>query len=63
VGEHNKILEKDLGEVKEAVETLLGQVRNLSNDVTELRRQLALLQQQFYAKGTTSYADNSGLDK
>ena len=56
-----KTMEKKMQVVTEENNVLKGQVIQQKIDIDELRRQLALLQQQFYAKGTTSYGDNGGL--
>lgn len=57
----NKDTREKVNELVELVNTLNGNQITLRGEVAELRRQLGLLQQQFYAKGTTSYGDNSEL--
>ena len=44
-------------EQQERINTLQGNLMNAMNQLNETRGQLALLQQQFYSRGTTSYAD------
>jgi predicted RNase H-like nuclease (RuvC/YqgF family) len=57
-----KETDKVIHALKEEVKTLRGQMINQDGTIDELKRQLALLQQQFYAKGSTSYSDNDGRD-
>ena len=46
-----------VNEQQERINTLQGNLMNAMNQLNETRGQLALLQQQFYSRGTTSYAD------
>jgi predicted nuclease with TOPRIM domain len=60
--ERLKVVEKQMADLVEENTRLKGNVVNQQSQVNELRRQLGLLQQQFYAKGTTSYSDSDGRD-
>ena len=59
--EQQKTMEKLVQQQAEEIKALRGQLHSMDGTVGELRKQLSLLQQQFYAKGTTSYGDNSEL--
>ena len=55
--ETRNILRKMLEEIT-ALKSIVG---NYEAQVSELRKQLSILQERFYKAGTTSYGDNSGL--
>jgi len=55
--DHANGTRKYLREVEQRMDRLEDTVRALSSLVEAYRTQLATLQQQFYAAGTTSYAD------
>ena len=61
INERCKVLEKQDQGLTEAIQMLLGHIHSLKGDLDEMRKQLTSLQQQFYAKGTVSYGDNSEL--
>ena len=44
-------------ELRKLFDNLQNHVMNHHADLGQLREQLAMLQQQFYARGTTSYSD------
>lgn len=58
--EQMKTMDKVMLQLSEENKTLKGNLVNMQNQIGELRKQLGLLQQQFYAKGTTSYSDSDG---
>jgi uncharacterized coiled-coil protein SlyX len=56
--ESQKEHRKALIELKTMVDSFQSVFINQQKEINELRRQLGLLQQKFYAAGTTSYANN-----
>ena len=51
--DYNKAQEQEMQTLQQEIIVLKGHVVSQNKDIEELRRQLALLQQNFYAKGST----------
>ncbi len=56
-----KTIESKINEIEHRLAAFKGHMIAQEDIVGELKKQLALLQQSFYAKGTTSYGDNDRL--
>lgn len=61
IGDRCKLLEFNVEKLKESNKTLLAHIHSLEGTIEQMKKQLSVLQQQFYAKGTVSYGDNSEL--
>ena len=58
--QHSNETRKALLELREMFDALQGNVMNMQKLQEEQRKQLAALQQQFYARGSVSYSNGEG---
>lgn len=58
--QHSNMTRKMLLELKTIVDALQNNMIAQSKQLAEMRKQLAILQQEFYKRGTTSYSNDNG---
>ena len=61
IRDYTKVTRDMVREMQEEIRALKNVIGNYESQVSELRRQLSILQQRFYNAGTNTYGGNSRL--